>query len=274
MKLTEKLKDVLKPEDLVELEDGIKAMVSEQVKLRVEEKTIELEKKAEDFCEQEISKKVEEEKESLIEEYEKKMEDLENNMVEKLDKFLDTVITEQISEESIKKIALNETYEPIIEGIKDLFENKYVSLNTDGEQLVKEQKDEVSRLKDENSKLIKEKIELSELAESGAIKLLIAEKTDGLTDTQKERVNTFCENKTFDEVESQIDSFVEIVEEKNDDSEKETLDETVDSNNSDKDSGEKELNENKSEEKDTKEQLDEENKSSYKGVINSANNFL
>jgi hypothetical protein len=271
MKLTEKFKDVLKPEDLTELENGIKAMVSEQVTLRVEEKTIELEKKAESFCEQEISKKVEEDKETLIEEYENKMEDLENNMVEKLDQFLTTVINEQISDESINKIALNETYEPIVEGIKALFEDKYVALDSDGEKLVKEQKDEVVKLKDENSKLIKEAMELSGLAESGAIKLKISEETDGLTDTQKERVHTLLEGKPFDEVETQIASVIEIVEEREDDSDKETLDESVDSNNSDKDTGGKELKENKTEEKQEKKKEDD---SIYTPVINSANKFL
>ena len=271
MKLTEKLKDVMKPEDLVELEAGIKTMVNEQVALRVEEKTIELEKKAEEFCEKEIQEKVEAEKEALIETYEKKMEDLENNMVEKLDNFLDSVITEQISEESIKKIALNETYEPIIKGIQDLFESKYVAIDSDGEKLVKEQKDEVERLRNENSTLIKEKMELSELAEAGAVKLIISEKTDGLTETQKERVNTFCENKTFDEVERQIDSFIDLVEGKEDD-EDEVLDESVDSNNSDKDAGdaEEELNENNKEDK-PENTLTED---VYNGVINSANKFL
>lgn len=268
MKLTEKLKDVLKPEDLIELEDGIKLMVSEQVKLRVEEKTIELEKKAEEFCEQEISNKLESEKEALIEEYEKKMEELETNMVEKLDNFLDTVIVEQISEESIRKIALNETYEPIIQGIKTLFEDKYVALDSNGEKLVKEQKKLVETLKNENSELIKEKMELSELAENGAIKLLISEKTDGLTDTQKQRVHIFCENKSFDDVERQIDSFIEIVEDK-EENEEDTLDESIDSNNSDKEINDDVLTENKTEDKKV---LDESSK--YNTVINSANNFL
>jgi len=270
-KLTDRLKDVLKPEDLIELEEDIKTKVNEQVTLRVEEKTIELEKKAEEFCEQEISKKVEEEKDALIEEYEKKMEDLETNMVEKLDSFLDNVILEQISDASIQKIALNETYEPIIEGIKSLFEEKYVALDSDGEKLVKEQKEENEKLKNENSELIKEKIELSELAEAGAVKLLIAEKTDGLTETQKQRVHTFCENKKFDDVERQIDSFIEIVEEKEEDSETEKIDESIDSNNSDKETGEKELKEEKVEEKAV---INEDEKSKYTPVVNSANNFL
>jgi len=269
MKLTENLKDVLKPEDLVQLEEGIKTMVKEQVDLRVEEKTIEIEKKAEEFCEKEISEKVEVEKEALIETYEKKMEDLENDMVGKLDTFLETVIVKQISEESIKKIALNETYEPIIEGIKSLFEDKYVALDSDGEKLVKEQKDVVEQLKNENSTLIKEKMELSELAQAGAVKLLIAEKTDGLTDTQKERVQSFCENKSFDDVEKQIDSFIEIVEQKEDDSEKEKLDESIDSNNSDKETEIKE--EDKTEKKVIAEDV---NATKENSVINSANKFL
>lgn len=273
MKITEKLKDVLKEEDLKELETGIKTMISEQVALKVEEKTIELEKKAEEFCEQEISEKVEAEKEALIEEYEGKMEDLETNMVEKLDRFLDSVITEQISDESIKAIALNETYEPIIKGIQAIFEEKYVALDVEGEQLVKEANAKVDQLKEENSSLLKENMEMSELAEAGAVKLLIAEKTDGLTDTQKDRVQTFCENKSFDEVENQIDSFIEIVEEKEED--EDSLDESVDSNLSDADNVDaKEVI--KEEEELEKKKLDESKEEEKKTdpFVNSANKFL
>lgn len=214
MDITKKLKEHLSEEDLKEFESAVKKLVSDQVTLKVEEKTIALENKAEVFCEQEIAKKVEEEKEVIIEEYEKKMEELETNLVEKLDKFLESEINEQISDEVISKIAINETFEPIIEGIKKLYENEYVALDVEGSGLIAKSKKDVEQLKEDNSKLISEKMELSELVEKGALKLIISEKTDGLTETQKKRVNVFCEGKAFSEVESKIDSFIEIVEEK------------------------------------------------------------
>lgn len=274
-KITEKLKDVLSPEDLAELEEGIKKMVKEQVdekvKLLGEEKTSELEKKAEEFCEQEIEKKVAEEKEQLIEEYEKKMVDLETNMVDKLDKFLDSVISEQISDEAIAKIAINETYSPIVEGIKKLFEEKYVALDSEGDKLVKEVKKELEALKEENSRLLAEKMEADELAEKGAIRAILAEKTDGLTETQKERVNTFCEGKSFEDIESTIDSFIEIVEEEKEE-DKEDLKENADPNLSDEDADDnlkekKDLKEGKEEDK-------EEDKKEVSPLINSAQKYF
>jgi hypothetical protein len=49
---------------------------------------------------------------------------------------LETVISEQISDDMIKKIAINETLEPIVKGIEKLYEDNYVALNTEGEASV------------------------------------------------------------------------------------------------------------------------------------------
>jgi len=278
MKITEKLKEVLSEEDLKTFEDSVKKMIDEQVELRVDEKTTELEEKAEEFCEQEITKKVAEEKEALIESYDLKMEELENNMVERLDGFLDAVITEQISDETLTKIAINETLEPLVEGIKTLFEEKYVALDTDGQKLVAEAKEEVKKLKDENSDLLADKIELSELAEMGSIRALVAESTRDLTETQIERVKALCEGKSFDEVEGKITAIVEMVSE-SEDSEKENLDENEDPNLSDKDSGDPKgaINENKKEEEDNKDNLNEDvndDDDPMTSIIDSVNNYL
>lgn len=219
MKLTDKikeLKDVLTEEQILSLEDDIKVMVKEEVDLRIEEKVNELEVKAEEYCEKEISEKVEAEKEKLIEEYEGKLEELEENIVEKVDQFLDSEINEQISDEAIEKLALNETFEPIITGIQELFETKYAALDSEGSKALAEAKEQVGKLEEEKDELIADKMELSELAESAAVKLKLKEATEELTETQKERVETFFEGKSFEEVEKKIEPFVAMLNESDD----------------------------------------------------------
>jgi len=275
MKITEKLKEVLSEEDLKIFEDGVKQTIEEQVSLRVEEKTTYLEEKAEEFCEQEIAKKLSEEKEALIESYDLKMEELEEKMVDKLDRFLDSVITEQISDETLTKIAINETLEPLVEGIKGLFEEKYVALDTDGEKLVAEAKEEIRQLKEENSSLLADKIELSELAELGSTRALVAESTRDLTDTQIERVNALCEGKSFDEVQEKITAIVEMVADSSDD--KESINEDADPNLSDNESGDAKeaINENKKEEEEKKVITeDDEPEDGMKSIMDSVENYL
>jgi hypothetical protein len=216
MKLKEKLKalaDVLTEDQLVSLEEQIKTMVSDEVALRVEEKTTELDKEAELYCEQEVEKRVAEIKETLIEQYDEKLEELENTIVEKVDQFLEMEVTSQISDEMIEKVAMNETFKPIVEGIQKLFEEKYVALDSEGNKVLAETKAEVKELKDKLNEAYAEKLELSKLAESAAVKLKISEKTEDLTESQKQRVKVFFEDKSFDEVESKIDSFVEMISE-------------------------------------------------------------
>lgn len=227
MKLKEKLKalaDVLTDEQLVSLEEQIKTMVSDEVALRVEEKTTELDKEAELYCEQEIEKRLTEEKEKLIEQYEEKLEELENTIVEKVDQFLEMEVTSQISDEMIEKVAINETFKPIVEGIQKLFEEKYVALDAEGNKILAETKAEVKELKDKLDEVYAEKLELSKLAENAAVQLKISEKTQDLTESQKQRVKVFFEDKSFDEVDSKIDSFIEMIGEAvEEDSIKETI---------------------------------------------------
>jgi len=278
-KITEKLKEVLSPEDLKTIEEGIQKMVDDEVALRVEEKTKELDEKAEEFCQMKIAEGVDKEKEALIAEYDKKMDELEDTMVERLDKFLEVEISEQISEETLKKIAINESLKPLVDGIKQLFEEKYVELDSDGEKAIADSKEEIQQLKDQNSDLMAEKIELAKLAEGAAIKLLISDKTVDLTETQKDRVSAFCEGKTFEDVQEKIDRFVAIVEDDTEDKGEELNEEEEkdkEKNFSDEDgiddSDKDDLNE--EEKKEQEEEEKKEKAGPYADFLSSANKLL
>lgn len=217
--IVESLKDVLSTDDL----DGIKSTISEMVKeksdLIVEEETKRLEKLADQYCEERVAKELNEAKEALIEEYDKKMEDLETSIVEKVDRFIDLEISTKISDETFKAIAINETYGPVIEGVMKVFSENYRPLDT-----VKPEKEidkiqskldeataSIEKLNSRVQELHEEKMELSELTERAATKLLIKDKTESLTESEKSRVTEFFEGKSFDEVEDKIGDFVEMI---------------------------------------------------------------
>lgn len=228
MDIYESLKDVLSPEQLDEFKTQVNELIDdsvaekvlaeqvrleekaeEYVSLMIAEKTEELEEKAEEFCEKQIS----EAKEELISEYDDKMEDFESTVVESLDRFLDSEISEGISDELVESIAEYEALMPIVEGIKGLFESNYVALDTEGSSKLAQIQQEKEELEDQLSESIAEKMQLSELAEKAATELLVKEKSEELTISESEKVATFFDGKSFDEVSEKIDGYIRLVSE-------------------------------------------------------------
>jgi hypothetical protein len=214
-KVIDKVKELLKEEDLKELETLIESLVDEKVALKEEELKKNYEKINEEYVAKVLAEETEKIKVQLTEEKNKEVEILENTIIEKLDAFLDNEITQNINEETITEAARNEINDPIVEGIKKLFAENFVELDSEGSSLLKQAKLELESLQTENSKLIEEKTELSVTAEKAATTLLLKDKTTGLTDEQTIRVKTLFEGKSFDEVHEKIDTFIDslIVEE-------------------------------------------------------------
>lgn len=216
--ILKKFKDVLTEEDLKSFQEEITKFLTEESekrsKLLYEEKVKELEANTEKY----LDEAKEEIKKTLIEDYDKKMEELEEKLVIALDTFCDKHIAEKISNDLISKIAINETLLPVVNGIKKVFENSHLELDTEGTGIVKKLQEEKENLSKQLSEtiaekltIIEEKIKLSESLEKISVKSLILEKVEGLSDEQKERVVKMFENKKFDEVKSNIDSMIDLV---------------------------------------------------------------
>lgn len=214
-KITDKIKEMLSPEDLKIFESAIEDLIDEKVTRKVSLSEEEMKNKydliAEEYCQKQISEGMEKEKATLISEYDKKLVNLEKKIVTKLDSFLDQMIAEQISDTALEKIAVNEVAYPVVAGIKKLFSENYVELDTEGSNIVKKSSEKVKELENQLSESIAKRMELDERLEKTATFLLINEKTEGMTQTQKARVTKFFKDKKFDEVKSKIDMFVEMV---------------------------------------------------------------
>jgi len=212
-KITEKIREMLTAEDLKVFEAAIEKMIATRVKLKEEE----IKSKYDELAEEYVSKKVKEEletsKAALIEEYDAKLKNIESKVVTKLGSFLDHVIVEQISEESIEKLAINEIAMPVVEQIKKVFGKNYIDLDTDGSALLKQEQKKVASLEKELSESHSKIMEAEERLEKAASFLLISEKTEGLTKTQKSRVSKMFKNKKFEDVKEGIDTFVEMIKE-------------------------------------------------------------
>jgi hypothetical protein len=155
-----------------------------KIKEAVEKKTTEIEEIANKFCE-ERCEKLSKEADAKVESYKKKLEEaseqyileyfdekftekygqeleaIEEKVITGLDKYLEFNINEKISPALIQKTALSETYAPIIEGIKRLFEDEYVPMDQSGSKKIRELKAENTHLEESLKKQLDENMRLA-----------------------------------------------------------------------------------------------------------------
>lgn len=229
MEIFDKLKDLgLSEENLVEIKTSFKDQVDEAVALKL---TTESEKIVLSEAEK-SGRKLEEEMEafkvSLTAEYDNKMIALDEKLVDALDQFLDSEISEKISDSMLEKIAINETLVPLFSDLRSLFEEKYIEMDTEGEGILRSAKKEIETLEDSVSTEISEKIDLKKELDITKAKLTIATKTAGLTQNESDRVEKFLSGKSLAEVTKTIDNLIEVVTKNDGNSEVGAIHENVD----------------------------------------------
>lgn len=250
MKIFETLKTVLTEEQLTDFQKDVQNVVNEAVakkteelsaiseeyvnkviaekeaelkanyEKRLEEKTSELEAERDGRIEELTEDYKNEIEEDLIAEgvvTKKKFEEFrddfmknEERMVDALNKFLDERIADKIPNKLIKESVVSQELMGLVDGIKMLFEEHYSGI--DATAGIKKIRQENKELKEAYERLIREKAELSQQAETAATKLLITEKTRDLSEKQAKKVMTYFEGRDFDFVNDRIDEFVTLTE--------------------------------------------------------------
>jgi len=210
-KITDKIKEILTPEDLKIFEAALEQMVDEKVALKEEAIKTKYDTIAEEYVQKKVAEKLEEEKAKLVEDYDTKLNNLEKKIVTKLDSFLDHVIVEQVSDEALAKIAINEVASPIVEAIKNIYTENYIAIDSNGDKKVKDLEKKVKETEKNLSESLAKVMETEERLEKTATYLLISEKVEGMTKTQKGQVTKMLKDKSFDEVKEKIDTLIEMV---------------------------------------------------------------
>lgn len=208
-----------------------------KIKEAVEKKTAELENLANKYCEERCAKitekaqaklnaqtkQLEEAAQQYIymhfeEKYQercgKDLKELEESLIGTLENYLEYTISEKISPALIKKTAINETYEPIIQVIQDAFENKFVPLDTTGSRKIQECKVENAQLRKDLDTQCKEVHRLNEMVDKANKRALIAEKTAGLSAEKTAKVKAMFESKSYAATKHDIDGFVTVLNER------------------------------------------------------------
>lgn len=175
---------------------------------KADKKIAEQTKKLETLTQQYINEFFEE---KFKERYGEELQAIEDRVVEGVDVYFNYAVNEKINHELITKTAINETFAPIVQGIRSLFEEQYVPLNVSGTKKLKEANRKIAELESKLKEQYNENIRISEAAEQSAKKALIAEKTEGFTAEQKEKVNEFFQGKSFSSVKEDIDNYCTII---------------------------------------------------------------
>jgi hypothetical protein len=211
--ITEKIKEMLTPEDLVLFEGAMTKLVSDSVALKEAEIKAEYDELSEKYCAQRIAEETEQIKSTLIEEYDAKLENLEQKVVTRLTSFVEHLIEEQISDEAITKIAISEVASPIVDKIRKVYAEHYVTLDTEGSKQISESTEVIKKLQKQLSEAIADNMSTKEKMDKTAGYLLISEKVSGLNESHKERVVKMFKDKNFDTISEQIDNFIGLIKE-------------------------------------------------------------
>ena len=190
-------------EELVE-EEGLDIEADVQALLEGEELSEEFEEKARTIFEAAVKTKIAEMQESLHETYQNALVEevvaIREELSERLDSYLEYVADEWFQENALAVEAglKSEITESFLDGMKGLFEEHYVTIPEDKYNVLESMVDKLDEMEGKLNEQIDRNVALNRrLAESSADGVF-ATVSEGLADTQKEKLSTLAENIEFE----------------------------------------------------------------------------
>ena len=190
-------------EELVE-EEGIDIEADVQALFEGEELSEEFQSKARTIFETAITSKVETIKEQLIESYQEALVEevvaIKEELGERVDSYLEYVADEWFQENAlaVESGLKSEITESFLDGMKGLFEEHYVTIPEEKYDVLESMVDKLDEMEGKLNEQIERNVSLNRrLAESSADGIL-ASVSEGLADTQKEKLASLAENVEFE----------------------------------------------------------------------------
>lgn len=155
--------------------------------------------KAETIFEAAVSSKIKQIEDKLTEEHENMLAETKEDMVEKVDSYLNYVTEEwkKENELAIERGLKGEISEDFIAGLKNLFEEHYIDVPNEKYDILEAQTQEIEDLKNKVNDLIESKKDSSNRIGELTKGSLVAEASDDLTETQKEKFKCLVEEVEF-----------------------------------------------------------------------------
>ena len=155
--------------------------------------------KAETIFEAAVSSKIKQIEDKLTEEHENTLAETKEDMVEKVDQYLNYVTEEwkKENELAIERGLKGEISEDFIAGLKNLFEEHYIDVPNEKYDILEAQTQEIDDLKKKVNDLIESKKDSSNRIGELTKDSLVAEASNDLTETQKEKFKGLVEEVEF-----------------------------------------------------------------------------
>ncbi len=194
----ETTEDEVVAEDKIDVEEDLNALIAG------EELSEEFQEKARTIFEAAIRTKVAEMTESIKAQYEETLVEevkaIKEELQDRLDSYLEYVADEWVSENelAIEHGLKTEMTESFLEGMKKLFEDHYVSIPEEKYDVIESMVDKLDEMESKLNEQIDKNVALNKrLAESTA-DVIFAEVTEGLAQTQRDKLATLAENVEFE----------------------------------------------------------------------------
>ena len=188
--------------DDIDLSDDVKALVSSDADLSEEFK-----QKAATIFETAVKTRIKEQTKIIEAQYEKKLasetETVKEAMVEKVDSYLNYVVEEWMKENelAVERGIRTEIAEDFITGLKGLFKEHYIDVPEEKYNVLDDLTGQVKDLEDKLNEQIEKNVNLSKDVSESNREKLIAQVSEDLADTEKEKFGSMAENVEYDSAE-------------------------------------------------------------------------
>ena len=188
--------------DEIDLSDDVKALVSSDADLSEEFK-----EKAATIFETAVKTRIKEQTKIIEAQYEKKLasetETVKEAMVEKVDSYLNYVVEEWMKENelAVERGIRTEIAEDFITGLKGLFKEHYIDVPEEKYNVLEDLTNQVKELEGKLNEQIEKNVNLSKNVSESNRDKLIAQVSEDLADTEKEKFGSMAENVEYDSAE-------------------------------------------------------------------------
>ena len=202
MMMKDKMKKESAEEVEIDLSDDVKALVSSDADLSEEFKD-----KAATIFETAVKTRIKEQTKILEAQYEEKLESeketIKEAMTEKVDSYLNYVVEEWMKENelAVERGIRTEIAEDFITGLKGLFKEHYIDVPEEKYNVLDDLTNQNKKLEDKLNEQIEKNVELSKKVSDADRHTIVAEISDDLADTEKEKFTSMAENVEYDSAE-------------------------------------------------------------------------
>jgi hypothetical protein len=186
----------------IDLSDDVKALVSSDADLSEEFK-----EKAATIFETAVKTRIKEQTKIIEAQYEEKLasetDTIKEAMVEKVDSYLNYVVDEWMKENelAVERGIRTEIAEDFITGLKGLFKEHYIDVPEEKYDVLDDLTDQVKDLEAKLNEQIEKNVNLSKDVSESNREKLIAQVSEDLADTEKEKFASMAENVEYDSAE-------------------------------------------------------------------------